>query len=264
MQTDRSYKIALAFAITIHAIIAILFCVKFTSQSNIYVTKSSSIIQAVAINQNDIDNQKITTPPQPKSAPKPILPQPKIEKPIPPPPKPQPKPIPKTQPIALKQRLEAVQKKQDLLLQKQLESERRQLAVAAAAKLQQQKQLAMQKMLQNQLAAEQKQLADAHGRQVQGIVDKYKAMIIQAISSQWIIPDGVAKDATCQILVSLAPDGTVLNIQLLSSSGNPVLDRSAQTAVKKASPLPVPKEPALFDDFRSFKLTVRPEGIVNG
>ena len=102
-----------------------------------------------------------------------------------------------------------------------------------------------------QTAADQKQ------------VDKYKALILQAISQQWIIPDAAKKDEQGELLVNLAPGGVVLSVEITKSSGDPALDRSAQIAVQKASPLPVPNDPALFDGFRQITLTVRPEGIVN-
>ncbi len=54
----------------------------------------------------------------------------------------------------------------------------------------------------------------------------------------------------------------MLSVQIAKSSGDPVLDRSAQTAVLKASPLPVPSKGTDFESFREFNLTVRPEGIV--
>ena len=121
----------------------------------------------------------------------------------------------------------------------------------------------MQQLLQKQIIAEQKQLtleeAQEHARQLQGEVARYKAMVLQAIAAQWIVPDGIDKDAACQLLISIAPDGVVLDVQLLSSSGNVILDRSAQAAVLKASPLPVPEAKELLKKFRTIKLTVKPE-----
>ncbi len=53
----------------------------------------------------------------------------------------------------------------------------------------------------------------------------------------------------------------VLEVNLMHSSGDSVLDRSAQTAIYKASPLPVPSDPATFELFRDISLTVRPENV---
>lgn len=95
-------------------------------------------------------------------------------------------------------------------------------------------------------------------------IDKYKALIVQAISQEWIIPESVDRSASCKLLITLAPGGVVLSVQLVQTSNNQNLDRSAQTAIWKASPLPVPPSKELFDDFRAIRLTVRPQEIVSG
>ncbi|HBS52209.1 MAG TPA: cell envelope integrity protein TolA [Coxiellaceae bacterium] len=114
----------------------------------------------------------------------------------------------------------------------------------------------------SQAQAQAQAQEQAHGHRLQGEVDKYKALILQAISSQWIIPEGVDSKSVCRLLINVAPGGVVLNVQLVSSSGNLALDRSAQAAVLKASPLPVPEDVSLFDRVRTINLTVRPEGMV--
>jgi colicin import membrane protein len=92
--------------------------------------------------------------------------------------------------------------------------------------------------------------------------DKYRHLILQAIAQQWIIPPETNKHLETKLTVHLAPGGMVLEVIIVKSSGNPVLDRSAQTAVYKASPLPVPKNRGLFSTFQQINLTVRPEGIM--
>lgn len=92
--------------------------------------------------------------------------------------------------------------------------------------------------------------------------DKYRHLILQAIAQQWIIPPEMNKHLETKLMVHLAPGGMVLEVNIVKSSGNVVLDRSAQTAVYKASPLPVPKNNGLFHTFRQINLTVRPEGVM--
>lgn len=92
--------------------------------------------------------------------------------------------------------------------------------------------------------------------------DKYRHLILQAIAQQWIIPPEMNKHLETKLVVHLAPGGMVLEVIIVKSSGNMVLDRSAQTAVYKASPLPVPKNNGLFHTFRQINLTVRPEGVI--
>ncbi len=94
------------------------------------------------------------------------------------------------------------------------------------------------------------------------MTDKYRHLILQSIAQQWIIPPELNKHLETKLAVHLAPGGMVLEVLIVKSSGNPVLDRSAQTAVYKASPLPVPKNGGLFNRFRQINLTVRPEGVM--
>lgn len=90
-------------------------------------------------------------------------------------------------------------------------------------------------------------------------IDKYRQLITQSIGQNWIVPDNVDKHLSCELIIRVAPGGAVLSVTLAKSSGNPTLDRSAQTAVMKASPLPVPSDSELFNKFRELSLTVRPE-----
>ncbi|KTD75031.1 cell envelope integrity protein TolA [Legionella waltersii] len=97
--------------------------------------------------------------------------------------------------------------------------------------------------------------------QIAGEVDKYKALILNAIGRNWILPENVNSNLECKFRIRLAPDGTVLDVSLTQSSGDPILDRSAQTAINKASPLPVPSDQEIFNNFRDISLTVRPEQV---
>ena len=101
----------------------------------------------------------------------------------------------------------------------------------------------------------------ANAAKVAGEVDKYKALILNAISQQWILPQNVDSSMSSQFRIRLAPNGAVLEVALIRSSGDPILDRSAQSAIYKASPLPVPNDPTTFNLFRDISLTVRP---ING
>jgi len=99
--------------------------------------------------------------------------------------------------------------------------------------------------------------------QLQGEVDKYKNMVVQAISQEWIVPDGTDKSDWCKLLIEVRPGGAVVSVTVIQASKNPLLDRSAQNAILKASPLPVPQDHDTFDHFRTITLTVRPQEIVS-
>ncbi len=112
-----------------------------------------------------------------------------------------------------------------------------------------------------QLIKEQNQLSGQRSQHRQGLINKYKAQILQAIGQQWVVPRNVNKHLTCELFIRLAPGGQVLDVSIKKSSGDPLLDRSAQRAVLKASPLPVPDDIYSFRIFEQFVLKVKPENI---
>ncbi|MCZ6914729.1 MAG: cell envelope integrity protein TolA, partial [Rickettsia endosymbiont of Ixodes persulcatus] len=120
-----------------------------------------------------------------------------------------------------------------------------------------------QKNVQQLLQQEVNTLVKKHQLAVQNTAttEKYRHLILQSIAQQWIIPPELNKHLEAKLVVRLAPGGMVLEVIVVKSSGNAILDRSAQTAVYKASPLPVPKS-NLFNTFRQINLTVRPEGVL--
>jgi colicin import membrane protein len=122
---------------------------------------------------------------------------------------------------------------------------------------------AMKRQAEAEAAAQARQAEQNAQRQAQmsGEVDKYKALILNAIAKHWILPENADRSLASLFRLRLAPDGTVLEVVLLQSSGDPLLDRSAQTAIYKASPLPVPTDPQLFSLFRDNNLKVRPEQV---
>ncbi|KGP63849.1 energy transducer TonB [Legionella norrlandica] len=125
-----------------------------------------------------------------------------------------------------------------------------------------QEKAALERKQQEEAAAAQRAAQNAERQaRIAGEVDKYKALIVDAIGRNWILPENVDSSLSSQFRIRLAPDGTVLEVSLTRSSGDPLLDRSAQTAIYKASPLPVPKDAETFNLFRDISLTVRPEQV---
>jgi colicin import membrane protein len=113
--------------------------------------------------------------------------------------------------------------------------------------------------LQEQLAAEEKQRTDtARAARAATVVDKYKALIRQRVSQNWNRPVGVAKGLKCVVRVRLTPAGEVLSAAVVPS-GNEMFDSSVEKAVYKAAPLPLPEDPALFDNFREIEFVFDPD-----
>ncbi|MFN3235165.1 MAG: cell envelope integrity protein TolA [Gammaproteobacteria bacterium] len=116
--------------------------------------------------------------------------------------------------------------------------------------------------LQKKIEGLRKKHAHEKSQAIDGVVDKYKGLILEAISKNWLVPPNTDQSLSCQLYINLAPGGIVLDVKVLKSSGDSLLDRSAIAAVYKASPLPAPASGEGFDAFRQFSLTVRPESVV--
>jgi colicin import membrane protein len=136
-----------------------------------------------------------------------------------------------------------------------------QLAATKQA-LAKEKSAAAKQRLEARLAREKAEKQQLQRQQMTNEIAKFKTLILRDIGKNWIIPTGANKHLSCQLLITLNEAGRVENVQLLQSSGNRLLDRSAVAAVYKASPLPVPQNPILLKQFTQLKLTVRPEGLL--
>ena len=87
---------------------------------------------------------------------------------------------------------------------------------------------------------------------------EYIAQIKDKIERNWLRPPGAPTGLKCVVRVSQIPGGEVVQAEIRTSSGNVAFDRSVEDAVLRASPLPAPKDPELFD--RHIVITFEPEG----
>ena len=86
---------------------------------------------------------------------------------------------------------------------------------------------------------------------------EYVGKIKETIERNWLRPPGNPTGLKCVVRVSQIPGGEVVQVEIRTSSGNVAFDRSVEDAVLRASPLPVPKDPALFD--RYIVITFEPD-----
>ncbi|RLA09854.1 MAG: cell envelope integrity protein TolA [Gammaproteobacteria bacterium] len=111
-----------------------------------------------------------------------------------------------------------------------------------------------QKELQAQFAGEQAALD-------KGLVAKHIVAIQSRVANSWLRPLNWSTEVSCDVAVKLIPGGEVITAQVVGSCGSAAFDRSVEAAVVKASPLPVPEDPRLFNDnFRSFTFVFRNGG----
>lgn len=98
-------------------------------------------------------------------------------------------------------------------------------------------------------------------KRARGEVDRYKALILQAIRQNWLVPPSVDKEKSLSLRIRLSQNGVVLAVEMSASSGDPALDRSARAAVFKSSPLPLPENSEASNAFREFILKMSPKDI---
>lgn len=120
-------------------------------------------------------------------------------------------------------------------------------------------QVEAEKKRQAEIKRQQKRDREEWLRKSKGIVNKYAALISRKIEQNWRQPLDVASDLSCRVNIKLQPTGKVISVRVLESSGSLSFDRSVETAVRKASPLPVPEDRELFEQFRDLTLFFSPE-----
>jgi colicin import membrane protein len=80
-----------------------------------------------------------------------------------------------------------------------------------------------------------------------GVVDEYRAVLVQAIERNWIRPPSARAGLSCTLYVTQATGGTVTDVKLAACNGDAAVRDSIVNAVYKASPLPAPRDPRAFE-----------------
>jgi colicin import membrane protein len=162
---------------------------------------------------------------------------------------------------AEKQRL-AEEKKKKVEAEKQRKAE--EAAKQAAAEKKRQAEEAARKK-----AEAEKKKAEAAARQLeleaqyqaeQDLTEKQLIMaaIQQKVDRNWLRPPGTPQNLSCEVRVRLGANGSVLLVSIIKSSGDVGFDRSVESAVSKADPLPMPSSPRLVSQFRDIRFVFKP------
>jgi colicin import membrane protein len=145
------------------------------------------------------------------------------------------------------------QRKADSERKKKAEQEAKKKAAAEKKRKQEAaRQQEAERALQTQLAEEQAQARAEHA------LSEYIPYIQDKIQRSWLRPAGSPPGLSCLIQVRLIPGGEVVSAKVIRSSGDPLFDRSVETAVLKASPLPLPSDPGMFKYFREINFNFDP------
>ena len=148
--------------------------------------------------------------------------------------------------------------------EKQKEQERqKELEKQQELKKQKEKELAAQQRQREleakaQREAEVKRAAQqaAARAQITNEISKYKALILAKIRSRIVMPPDLPGNPVAEFNVTLLPGGDILDVRLSKSSGHAVFDSAVERAIFLSKPLPLPPDPALFNEFRNLNITV--------
>ena len=137
---------------------------------------------------------------------------------------------------------------------KAAEKKRAEDAAAAKKAAEEKARLARQAELQRSLEAEERGNAIRNSNEAA----RWHAQIVQRIERAWIRPPSAQPGVSCIVSVSQVPGGEVTAVRVVSCSVNDAaLSESVKDAVYRASPLPAPPDPAMFE--RNLELTFAPK-----
>lgn len=136
-----------------------------------------------------------------------------------------------------------------------------QAAEKAAAERARQAEQARQKAeqeraMQEQLAKEAQARAAARARQAATEVQRYTALIRDAIQRNLLVDEGM-RGKSCRINIRLASNGFVTRVGVLS--GDKAVCDATVRAVNRAGTLPVSADPDVYNQLKDINLTVSPE-----
>lgn len=122
------------------------------------------------------------------------------------------------------------------------------------------RQQALNQALNAEAEAAAQLAANARAREQAALIAQYQLAINRKIKSQWRRPPSTTGRLETVMRITLLPGGEVASVVIVSSSGNAAFDASAQEAVGRADPLPVPSDPTLFrEQFKVLLLKFKPE-----
>jgi len=157
--------------------------------------------------------------------------------------------------IAAKKKAEAAE-----AAKKKAAAEAQRKAEAAKQQAEAEKQRKAEEAARKQAEAElQAQLAaEAERARAESALAEFIPYIQERIQRNWLRPAGSPAGLSCLVKVRLIPGGDVVSVNVVRSSGDAVFDRSVETAVLKASPLPLPADANLFKHFREINFNFDP------
>lgn len=237
--------------------------------------------QALAIEATVVDARTLGTPAPPVPQPEPPPPEPVPE----PEPQPEEQGPPKPDPAEIEKKLEEERLAAEKLQQEKVEQERLDAEKLEAERVAADKKAAADKAAAEKRAAEKKRADEAAAKKAadekarlareaelrrsmeaeeranamrnSAEAARWHASIVARIQRAWIRPPSAQPGIECIVSVTQVPGGEVTAVRVNScNGGDAALRESVEAAVLRASPLPSPPDPALFE--RNLELTFAP------
>jgi colicin import membrane protein len=132
--------------------------------------------------------------------------------------------------------------------------------LAAQKKLEDDKRKAQeaQELAQSEADLKRSLAAEEHANAVRssGALASWEAQLKARIERAWLRPPSARAGIVCELDVTQVPGGEVTNVKLGSCNGDQAVRDSIVAAVYRASPLPPPPDPSLFE--RELQITFSP------
>jgi colicin import membrane protein len=80
-----------------------------------------------------------------------------------------------------------------------------------------------------------------------GALQSWLGQIAARIQRAWLRPPSAKPGIDCMVYVTQVPGGTVTDVRVGTCNGDAAVRESIESAVRRASPLPPPPDPSLFD-----------------
>jgi colicin import membrane protein len=127
----------------------------------------------------------------------------------------------------------------------------------AAAQRERERQAAEQRRREAELQAALSAEAERAEAEAAGLLDQYIRMIEAQIRQNWNRPLSARPGIDCVVNVVQLQTGDVMSVSVATCNGDDAVRRSIEEAVRRASPLPKPPDPSLFE--RNLRVQFRPD-----
>ncbi len=140
-------------------------------------------------------------------------------------------------------------------------AEEQQKAEAEKKRKQEQQAQEEQRRIQAALQKEEKIIAESND---EANVKSYNELIAERVSQNWSRPPSARRGMIAVFNIDMLPNGQVVGVQLIQSSGSDAFDRSAEQAIRKVDRFTEIKDMpiGIFErNFRHFKFAFNPEDL---